>query len=415
MSKLLMSMCAVLVMASGALAVHAVPADSTRGLTVHEWGTFTTVAGQDGQAQPWVPLAGPIDLPCFVHYYQNRLFKMLGPNGVGPALDYDQARSWLRGTVRMETPVLYFYAEAPTKVDVSVTFPQGLFTEWYPKAVVTQPPANQHLLTVQKYANAHMAWKDVRIEPRGSTKFARGRAPSHYYAARDTDAAPLELNGERERFLFYRGIGGFAAPVLAQLDEDGRIRLENVSSRPIHHAVVFTNMGGKIGYSVVGDLTEPAVVNTPVIDGRDGRGRRLDALLADLRSALVAEGLYAREAAAMVETWRESWFEEGTRVFYIMPTEAVDPVLPLTIEPRPASVKRVFVGRIELITARAVDAVEYALAEDDRALLDQHGRLLGPIAERILEHTEVPEARARIQATLDATLKRHVTRAAMCN
>ena len=35
-------------------------------LVVHEWGTFTSVAGPDGQAVPWRPLSGSSDLPCFV-------------------------------------------------------------------------------------------------------------------------------------------------------------------------------------------------------------------------------------------------------------------------------------------------------------------------------------------------------------
>src|SRR5215468_9031769 len=38
-------------------------------LTVHEWGTFTSIAGPDGQALSWNPLDGPDDLPCFVDRY----------------------------------------------------------------------------------------------------------------------------------------------------------------------------------------------------------------------------------------------------------------------------------------------------------------------------------------------------------
>ena len=41
------------------------------GLVVHEWGTFTSVAAEDGTAVDWVPQQGPRDLPCFVdrvHY-----------------------------------------------------------------------------------------------------------------------------------------------------------------------------------------------------------------------------------------------------------------------------------------------------------------------------------------------------------
>jgi hypothetical protein len=29
------------------------------GLTVHEWGTFTSIAGRGGQAVEWSPLTGP--------------------------------------------------------------------------------------------------------------------------------------------------------------------------------------------------------------------------------------------------------------------------------------------------------------------------------------------------------------------
>ena len=37
----------------------------------------------------------------------------------------------------------------------------------------------------------------------------------------------------------------------------------------------------------------------------------------------------------MVETWRDSWFEDGARLFYLLPRSAVDVVLPLQIDPRP--------------------------------------------------------------------------------
>ena len=35
----------------------------------------------------------------------------------------------------------------------------------------------------------------------------------------------------------------------------------------------------------------------------------------------------------MVETWRDSWFEEGSRLIYIVPSRAIDAILPLQIEP----------------------------------------------------------------------------------
>src|SRR3984957_13094928 len=83
---------------------------------VHEWGTFTSVAGPDGMALDWQPFGGPTDLPCFVHRFQ-----------IG-------FKANLAGKVRMETPVLYFYAPRPMTASVRVAFPNGYITEWYPKA-----------------------------------------------------------------------------------------------------------------------------------------------------------------------------------------------------------------------------------------------------------------------------------------
>src|SRR2546422_3321768 len=66
---------------------------ATPGLTAHEWGTFTAIAGTDGHAMKWTPLTVPDDLPNFVEHLSNANFKL-----------------GLRGTIRMETPVLYFYS-----------------------------------------------------------------------------------------------------------------------------------------------------------------------------------------------------------------------------------------------------------------------------------------------------------------
>src|SRR5208282_15684 len=75
---------------SHSLSKNAGPVSSS--LTAHEWGTFTSIAGSDGQAVEWSPLTGSTDLPAFVEHFRDPGFKL-----------------GLRGTVRMETPVLYFY------------------------------------------------------------------------------------------------------------------------------------------------------------------------------------------------------------------------------------------------------------------------------------------------------------------
>src|SRR5205814_4233702 len=87
--------------------------DKAADLTVHEWGTFTSVAGQDGQAIDWRPLSGPSDLPCFVAQ-QNPGSIKITPDGW---------LSSLLAKVRMETPVLYFYSPRSQTVQVNVRFP----------------------------------------------------------------------------------------------------------------------------------------------------------------------------------------------------------------------------------------------------------------------------------------------------
>ena len=69
------------------------------------------------------------------------------------------------------------------------------------------------------------------------------------------------------------------------------------------------------------------------------RTATLESLHAALEKMLIDGGLYAREASAMLETWRDSWFEDGTRIFYIVPRTSVDAILPLTITPAPTDIK----------------------------------------------------------------------------
>src|SRR5260370_26632389 len=117
-------------------------------VVVHEWGTFTSIAGPDGTALDWLPLSGPSDLPPFVCRF-----------GVKPLL---------RGTVRMETPVLYFYSSKETDVAVKGGFPNGMITEWYPAA---------------KQRPTEIEWPSVKILPATNGDFPSDRRDSHYSAA----------------------------------------------------------------------------------------------------------------------------------------------------------------------------------------------------------------------------------------
>jgi hypothetical protein len=335
-------------------------------VTAHEWGTFTSVAGEDGVATPWRTYGGREDLPCFVNTFGGFKFQI-------PAL------------VRMETPVLYFYSSQDTTADVRVDFPKGTMTEWYPQAS-SQP-------------NTSIEWRNVRILPHAGPGFLAGKGVSHYYTARETDAASVQVGTQNEKFLFYRGVGNFPPPVSAKATADGKVVVKSLGEAPVEGVILFENRAAKLGYTLAGAVHGQTSLAMPSLEGNRAN------LFRELERVLVSQGLYPREARAMVQTWSDSWFEEGTRLFYIVPKQTVDSVLPLHIEPRPAETSRVFVGRMEIITPEIQNDVRQALVQGDRATLEKYGRFLEPIAKRIGAQS----------ALLDSVYSSHSNRGAGCS
>jgi hypothetical protein len=217
-----------------------------------------------------------------------------------------------------------------------------------------------------------MRWTGVELRPGADEAklYPLDATGSHYYAARETDAVPLRVKApdgteQNEKFLFYRGVAEFEAPLKIQQygDNAEMMMLHNRAQQPL---------GELFLYAVRGKLA--AMV--PVTGLKAGEFRQVDfnfeklarplaevrgEIAAKMRAALVSGGLYEKEAAAMVRTWDDSWFaESGTRVLYTLPQQWTDGILPLTITPAPKEVRRVFVGRAEMITP----AMEWTLLRE---------------------------------------------------
>jgi hypothetical protein len=394
--------CAVLALSLAALPAlfRAQTPTSDPSLTAHEWGTFTSIAGKDGRAVDWLPLTGSTDLPAFVEHFQTPDFK-----------------GGLRGTVRMETPVLYFYANHSTTVAVHVSFAQGLITEWYPHANRVEPADLQTQTRLaayykdwnqrQKQPDSSISWDSVSLQPHDSGSFPREDSTNHYYAARQTSSTPLRIktqSGEQvEKFLFYRGVASFSVPVSVNLAGDGKILAENHTSQEIPAMLVFERRGDKIGFRFA-----DASAATPTLDPPE-LNATMDSLKQAVEDMLIAQGLYQDEAQAMFETWRDSWFEEGSRLLYIVPREFVDRVLPLSIDPSPAQTVRVFVGRMELVTPATQRAVEQALATRDQSTLARYNRFLVPILETMIASEKNSAKKAQLLQYLNDTDNPQVT------
>src|ERR1051325_1126076 len=125
-------------------------------LVVHEWGTFTSIAGKDGVSLEWRPLNGSADLPKFVHSMTN---ESLG-------LRHSQNKADLSAQIRMETPVLYFYSNSEMNVSAGVEFPKGKITEWYPQARAIGTGIN---------------WGTLKVSPGAAFTLPVDHSDNHYY------------------------------------------------------------------------------------------------------------------------------------------------------------------------------------------------------------------------------------------
>src|SRR5258708_21510706 len=133
-----------------------------------------------------------------------------------------------------------------------------------------------------------------------------------------------------------------------------------------------------------------------------------------LEESLVKEGLYPREAAAMVKPWKDSWFEEeGLRVLYVLPRAWTARTLPMEMQPEPAELTRVMVGRAEVLSPATEQQLTLQIqkakqgdaeaAREARRILKGLGRFAPPAFYRALDTTRAqPEERVKLIAFLNA-------------
>ncbi|MCW3095603.1 MAG: hypothetical protein JWL77_1221 [Chthonomonadaceae bacterium] len=356
-------------------------------LVVHEWGTFLSMNGSDG-----VTLDGMYHeehaLPDFVH-----------------ARSRDQLHiraSDLKG----ETPVIYFYTRQPQQISLRVNFPQGVWTQWYPQAEKVGPSWEQSGSPLEP-RHGHITW-DVQILPvaegRKAPDLPKTDSEALWNYARDVDAAYVRTidtthgtRPETERFLFYRGLGQAKMPLGLAYAEGGTLTLPADARFSLKHLFVLRVEKGRAAYRYLPEL-RPGDRLTHILPVEAGMQPISDVtaqISDDLANRLTQSGLFPKEARAMVNTWRRSYFEsDGIRVLYILPQSWTEGFLPMTLSPTPETLVRVMVGRTELLTpereAQAAAAVrDLASAETARRekafdwLRDQ-GRYVEPILRQVL-------------------------------
>jgi hypothetical protein len=230
---------------------------------------------------------------------------------------------------------------------------------------------------------------------------------------RDVDAAYVSAadstrNGapEWERFLFYRGLGESGLPFDVSATSGGQVTCGTELTESLRHVYLVRVEQGRGTFRYLpslrcGERIDPVV---PAMDNAETIDRFAATISNDFAARLVDSGLYPKEARAMVNTWRTSYFtSDGVRVLFVLPLSWTDRFIPMKIDPKPTELVRVMVGRVELLTPERERLAETAianLASPDpevrarafAALRDQ-GRYVEPIVRRTLQTTSDEQVR----------------------
>lgn len=331
-----------------------VPApEASPRIRIHEWGTFTTLSTSDGE-----PLEGlfvdATRLPDFVHGLP---FFNHGPAG------WPSPQKLKGVTVKMETPVIYFYSDVPFTATVKVGFQGGTISQWFPQrhGGEANPAGPVVDLGAAPYQGS-IDWKVDVLSPHTTDKITHGNeyspATSEWAAPRLTQSNLVKgSGGEVEKFLFYRGLGNFESAVTLKFTPDGKLRVKNRGAEAIPFLLIYDRIPGPdIGRPPAiwwkGSLAagEERIESKPA----NPEYQASAAAMEDLRQAMVKEGLYDDEARALLNTWYNGYFiEGGLKAFWIVPRKQVDRILPLQITPGATwadSLVRVIIGRSEILT-----------------------------------------------------------------
>jgi hypothetical protein len=378
-----------------------------KGFLVHEWGVWRLhddleFANADMRAE-WD------GLPPFVY---------------GQTTTRDFPRHWDKPLITVTKPVLFFHVPNPMPAEVRVEFPSGVPAVWWP---ATGDPA--HEIDFGRFGEDRKATRPVKaLQWRLHLKLAQWAParphplkalskPHWMQALRDVQCddvyAPVGERGvglEREKFVYYDGLLPRAKALSIKVART-KATLKNEAKFVVFDVWVVDRRDAdkpRVGRLPRLDAGDAADVDLPVEkDARwaEGAGAALTAQLKDA-------GLNADEAAALTKIFTADFFHSaGVTLFYRLPQEEYDRLLPLTVKPRPEKVVRV--GLIQQIPyepelAARVARLVKQLDDDDfekREAAQRELEKLGPVGlgylRRLGPKLVAPEAKRRLDELLE--------------
>lgn len=262
---------------------------------------------------------------------------------------------------------MYFYSPKELTCNGRISFPQGEITEYYPMPDLPGIPVR----AIER--------KGVELLPGRAVNLPMEKGSNHYYRARATESVPLRVwkgnvVAQHEKFLFYRGVGTFAMPLSVQVSAD-KVAMRQAVTPGIGEVTLFESRNGRASFLRSGLQSSSGVVDRLLPDGS------VESLKRDLE-------MLARRPRPLSEG-------KGFRVFYVLPRQQTDAILPLAITPKPTKLVRVLVGRMETMTPEAAQEIVRLLTRLKRVpgtqnaevseIRERYGRVLAPMIRRVLE------------------------------
>ena len=369
-----------------------------QGLVVHEWGSLRMLANHKGATvgSQWTDAS---DLPKFVHVWEE-----------------------MRQNVPMviEKPIIYFYppSDQPMQVNVMAQAREGMFTQYYPKPSMIQPmPMGD---AIPPLSNGVVSWNNVQINP-AAAKAMPKVDPAHpwWHIARDVDATAVTVNGEAEKFLFYRGVTKSSPAIHITGDEaSGVYELHNASKNPIRHAIMMRVTDTGASYRLVRLLNPDDRVTVDFNETEKMTWTDAKPTEAHFRERLEWHGLFAKESTGLLKIWGKDFFQRpGIRLLYIMHPNEADAAIKLTINPKPAHVARALIVQVECETQAMRKRIRLLIDDlgdadfDKRQAAQAELQSLDRFAESLLreamkDHPDA-EVRLRVEEILNAMRRKN--------
>ncbi len=337
--------------------------------SVHEWGVMQIKYGYKALSTSKIL----DELPSFVHkakskkVYHYHFYRTLGGG----------------------KPIIYFYANKPLNVNVTVKITSGTHLCWWPKA---------------ETKNKTFKWSNCGIDTATKSESLRPVSKKHWFnAARDVDSSVVTVGNTKEKFLFYETKNmAFEIPFEATGSED---TFEIINFNKTALKDVFIVKGKKF-------IFLPEIDKSAKVDFTSVKNS-MEKLRKKLLEILIRTGLFRKEAKALLASWEPEFFKsDKIRIIYSLPRAKYDELLPIKISPKPLELVRtglVLVEQVNPVLQKRIDNLAKLLTStnQDEILYAQEKLIkIGKPAYATLKRLAANSKNPSLQQIVQAILKK---------